>query len=127
MSDTVEPEEKSEDILKWVDEMTKKTYNKTAQNSNREERSTRILELGPDDTIKMNIPEDMEVPNFFMPPDTLIQNMRSLRLNAFNKFPQEGVKEKSPPPQPKKPAVHLTTPLLPWEANRINKIFLGKV
>ena len=127
ISDILETEEKSEDILKWVDDLTSNTYIQPPQVSHREERHRPILELEPDDTIKMNIPEDMQVPNFFMPPDTLIQNMRSLRLNALNKFPQEGVKEKSPPPQPKKPSVHLTTPLLPWEASRINKIFLGKV
>ena len=130
ISDLFEPEneqEKSENLLNWVDSMTRNIPTGDQLHTT-EHRTSRIITSDEDGNLKINIPDDIQVPNFFMPPDTLIENMRKLRMKAMSQFPPATPKEdKLPSTTTKPPSVHLTAPLLPWEANRINKIFLGKV
>ena len=130
ISELFEPEneqETSDDILNWVDTMTRNIPSGDQLHTTGD-RTARIISSDEEGNLKINIPDDVQVPNFFMPPDTLIENMRKLRMKAMSQFPQDVPKEERPPPlTTKPPSVHLTTPLLPWEANRINKIFLGKV
>ena len=129
ISDLFEPEneqEKSEDLLNWVDSMTHNFP--TGGQLRTEDKTGRIITSDEEGNLKINIPDDIQVPNFFMQPDTLIENMRKLRMKAMSQFPQATPNlDKPPTTSTKPPSVHLTTPLLPWEANRINKIFLGKV
>ncbi|KAI6652236.1 C2 domain-containing protein 3 [Oopsacas minuta] len=117
-------EQPDEDLLNWVDSVTKHV-----PMQDNEIITNRVISTDENGNLKINIPEDLHVPNYFMPPDTLLENMRNLRMKAMSQFPQAPPKEDNNPPNNPtgKPSVHLTTPLLPWEANRINKIFLGKV
>ena len=119
-----------EDILSWVDSVTQNVPALEQQVTITDDDviPTRAIITDEKGNLKINIPEDIQVPNFFMPPDALIENMRNLRMKAMSQFPQtQHTEDTHPNPTVSKPSVHLTTPLLPWEANRINKIFLGKV
>ena len=132
ISDLLQSEQiqEDEDILSWVDSVTQNVpaLEPRVTITDDDVITHRAIITDENGNLKINIPEDIQVPNFFMAPDTLIENMRNLRMKAMSQFPQTQHTDDTPPnPTVSKPSVHLTTPLLPWEANRINKIFLGKV